>query len=662
MRDLKHYAEDHPNVLDPLNLKDLTLNLPSQNRVTYTTQDSKPVVTRNSADGRYKNGDPVFKYRFNLKKLDLFNQSSPDSNQLEKYFGLTKNSNGIYLYRGGSEALLTGAEIANKNREPDFFEYMAFGIKANSLGHYIGDAMRIIQVGTGLDDPKRHLMQIAANAIDQYDRDNNPTEILYNGQLVIGVESIPYFSGITYYYYIPLFQTLSLLMQPVLWNPALNANPSVITPMQSRVRTEGSFQLKSAQGPQSTVSYTSSSNAINLNSTESFSVKSQTTSFNSTAPSNYLNNGDTELPIGYRMANVSPVVVPHGLGYGVNLVHNTTALFALEYWTGSEWKKYQTINLVANLSAYTGIWPSINSSRGDIQKHLLDPRTIRFGLLEMWRTPSPYPQTSGKPAHLLNSSYNVFAASVTPSTPSFITPQNKEWGYLSINKTGTVNPYYSDPDGVVRPADFSRLDLTSNPLLTNTVGGASPIHLSSAFDSVATLGVVFRDLPFKSLNFTDSVSADFRLLDLFTVNEGDLVYGMIDVHYTEPNDLIYLLDQGKKSFYSTEDLWSVAESKVLTNQLQYTVGLYQDKIINHISDFSKLYASVLDKMIGSASQLKVKERSESILRLVTDHLQTDTYNFLLELNCQDQTSRKRMETYRISVNKKSAEVILIEKL
>ena len=113
---------------------------------------------------------------------------------------------------------------------------------------------------------------------------------------------------------------------------------------------------------------------------------------------------------------------------------------------------------------------------------------------------------------------------------------NQPLGWLQINQgpgsTSTSGAYYADPDGVYRPADgayASTGNVVGLPeVMVGTTGGSSitgsastydsrPVVLNRPFQSVAELGYVFRDTPWRSLDFISPQSGDSALLDVFCV-------------------------------------------------------------------------------------------------------------------------------------------------
>ena len=87
-------------------------------------------------------------------------------------------------------------------------------------------------------------------------------------------------------------------------------------------------------------------------------------------------------------------------------------------------------------------------------------------------------------------------------------------GNYPVNLSSTINAFYSDPDGVVRPADGALADLSSGngcPIYSGTNSPhpsiSRPIVLNRPFRSVAEMGYAFRDTPFASLDFAPPNSA-----------------------------------------------------------------------------------------------------------------------------------------------------------
>lgn len=188
-------------------------------------------------------GEPLVKYRFPLDKLALLEKftgtgtgtlTATDQAQILAYFGLTiaSDANGpsfrhwVYSDRNtvgsGITGIMTLNQVAQQNREPDFFELLQAGILAGSLGVPGKNA------ATGAPNPGRsdqypvngtapspmyqdtddlatlQALRIGANIIDQWDSDSFPTTVTYSPPgaagsanakgcfSVEGIEDLPY--------------------------------------------------------------------------------------------------------------------------------------------------------------------------------------------------------------------------------------------------------------------------------------------------------------------------------------------------------------------------------------------------------------------------------------------------------------------------------------
>jgi Tfp pilus assembly protein PilX len=138
--------------------------------------------------------------------------------------------------------------------------------------------------------------------------------------------------------------------------------------------------------------------------------------------------------------------------------------------------------------------------------------------------------------------------------------------------------YYADPDGVVRPGDgyFSNVN-TGDGIMTYTSAGTGgtavgdttatgngtgnsqhgrrPVILNRPFRSIGELGYVFRDLPFKTLDFFTPSSADAALLDVFSLTDeskvsanvmNSVVAGQVDINNAPLPVLQALVSGGAK--------------------------------------------------------------------------------------------------------------------
>ena len=162
-----------------------------------------------------------------------------------------------------------------------------------------------------------------------------------------------------------------------------------------------------------------------------------------------------------------------------------------------------------------------------------DPRTTRLG-----RTPDNWITGSWLDANdtLFSSTRPGTAATVESShdsPPSFCFFSTalgaNSWspGAVPQNSYATSGSFYfyGDADGVVRRGMAGAVPSATSGIPTMTVstsGGAlvsRPVMLNRPFRSVSELGYVFRDTPWKNLDFSLPESGDNALLDVFCINE-----------------------------------------------------------------------------------------------------------------------------------------------
>src|SRR5207247_7076258 len=124
--------------------------------------------------------------------------------------------------------------------------------------------------------------------------------------------------------------------------------------------------------------------------------------------------------------------------------------------------------------------------------------------------------------------------------------------YLYANNSDS-NIHYTDLDLVQRLGDFTTLGTTDE--MQVALASDRPLILRGAFQngvfqSVAELGHVFRDQPWKTLAFTTASStataksADAGLLDVFTLHESSLEAGKTSLNTKQPLVLKAMLGPG----------------------------------------------------------------------------------------------------------------------
>lgn len=199
---------------------------------------------------------PVLFKRFPLSRLALV-QTDPSARQAagstdeltRKYFGLVAEDDFTWRYQdeeGSNDHIKTLDEVAEVNREPNFFEILKSVIQVGSLGQYRNPVTSTLDslepAANRVDD---HILRIGAAIIDQADKDSYPTRIrfIYDGQTgfgeIYGVEDLPYLYAMKFVAYGKSKNAKQhyFIAQPILWNPH---NPD----RRNETKSPSSFQIK----------------------------------------------------------------------------------------------------------------------------------------------------------------------------------------------------------------------------------------------------------------------------------------------------------------------------------------------------------------------------------------------------------------------------------
>lgn len=321
---------------------------------------------------------------------------------------------------------------------------------------------------------------------------------------------------------------------------------------------------------------------------------------------------------------------------------------------------------------------------------LLDPRTLRFGFSSMGRfstlgrtpaiaTGTSYPvNTERTVCWSLTDKLQQWTCGLIPLSPNFLprvgitgphTAENTpaaifryadnrgdgRTGAVPVGNSpyeGTAQPMYLDMDGVQRSGD-ALWNKDSNSLEPDTVNGVfpmlpiaqrpqdRPLILNRPFLNVGEMGYAFRDLPFKSLDFSSSRSADAALLDLFCIDEGDtatgLVAGRVNLNTKHPEVLkAILIGSTRTPLTPASAQLSVSDSETIANALvTLTTGsapeqgplLYPAELAQRLLDSPALRDS-------PAIPNQIKGQKETAIRSLAALGQTRTWNLMLDVVTQ----------------------------
>jgi len=157
-----------------------------------------------------KASDPVVRKRFPLNRLYWITSGGPFSDATvtisdaatRAVFGLSWDNNAkMWKYLENGNALQgkikTLAEVATAGRDPNFFELLKAAILSGSLGREAGDGVSANGVYDRNTDYQ--IIQIGCNIIDQYRKDDIPTQVQFDATTygtISGVVDLPYINKI----------------------------------------------------------------------------------------------------------------------------------------------------------------------------------------------------------------------------------------------------------------------------------------------------------------------------------------------------------------------------------------------------------------------------------------------------------------------------------
>ncbi len=591
---------------------------------------------------------------------------------VQRDFGLawdpTKTPTGLrWNYVGATGSTVQTAierldQVAAENREPNFFELLKAVILSRSVGlgsgtgnvpTFVGAEGKYYDTTNNLSSDYQ-IMQIGANIIDQWNFNNNiPTFINFGGNELAGIKNLPYLNKLVFKPYwtsqtshgVTTYPFDAWLI-PSLWNPHQNAPPTASQNVQIAM-TSGSLTANTASPTGTTSPPLAGSSTLFMTVDASL--------FGTAA------NPSTNNPSGPTAANgIKPSSLPSGitiskdnLNYGFHVAFatasstaptttSTTAYpnfpapctFELQVQVSTSpavWKAYQRWTGCANTTPVVCQSPSTwinNTTLQDPEFVTLDPRTLRFGAWANAAKQSAVATdyTTGVLTTSETSAGVYEAITALPPQPPgsmFATSPIAQLYKYANNTDPTV--YYKDLDTLQRRGDIISSSTTAT-LLTDFVD--RPRILNRPFQSVAELGQVFRDQPWKTLDFGDFNTttvpgADAGLLDLFTLHESGLEAGKTSFNTRQTPVLTAILSNATKS---------------LTDGTTVISSTQRDSIVNALVALQPMVrkTDLLTGLAGNATvtALGTKEARELVIRAFSDACQTRTWNLMIDVVAQ----------------------------
>jgi hypothetical protein len=597
---------------------------------------------------------------------------------IQRDFGLLWNSTSNrwdYVGPTGSTvqpSIETLWQVANEppGREPNFFELLkaailngSVGMGSGSSGNTFVAAQSRYYDNSGASGPTAadyQIMQIGANIINQWDSGNVP--IFFNfydntgNYELAGIKNLPYLNKLVFKPYWGSSSTFDAWLVPSLWNPHQNAPPasqSIIVAMPNATQSMTAV-LTDSGSPPSVTSTAVVGAARQLMTVDAHDFGTSTSPSGPTNATPDSQSTITQMPnnaghyYGFHFAFTIPPGVTRSNAQTAYPDFGSGCDFELQVQVGTTWKTYQRWkncgpNHPLIFQPPTTGNPWNNNGLQDPEFVTLDPRTLRFGVWGNVYTSSNNNTgdlTAGIQTTLDTPPVEIVdgGSALAPNGTNFVSPTSQNL-YLYANNIDS-GVYYTDLDGVKRRGDFTTLSTTDEMQVALSADRSLMLNgafQNGVFQSVAELGHVFRDQPWKTLNFTSASSdpnfpmksADAGLLDVFTLHESSMEAGKTSLNTKQPNVLKAILGQGtsggaiKRLAGGTGDLITQAQRDAIVTALQSL-----QPIVNKTELVSRLASN------SSVTGLGNKEARESVVRALSDAGQTRTWNLLIDLIAQ----------------------------
>jgi hypothetical protein len=311
-----------------------------------------------------------------------------------------------------------------------------------------------------------------------------------------------------------------------------------------------------------------------------------------------------------------------------------------------------------------------------------DPRSTRFGIFQMDTNPttnsrivlSLWPSASATVPNGFGGAIGTSFPGPVEHAPNRFSSAAYYPATFSINTSTTdvrdnATTVYADNDGVVRPADAiypgaAGTTGASTPYYTGSTS-YHPIMLNRPFRNVGELGYVFRDLPWKTLDFFTDKSADAGLLDIFTINDGPpglgigglgvismatptVTAGNVNVNSTQPTDLqpVFagaILNELNPTTVNKTGA-GPTDAPVLAQNIVDATSAPPMQNKAELITRAGLPTRILPT--GSNDNQAVKERREVVPRAMSSTSQTRVWNVLIDVVAQSGHYKPNAQTLR----------------
>jgi hypothetical protein len=165
------------------------------------------------------------------------------------------------------------------------------------------------------------------------------------------------------------------------------------------------------------------------------------------------------------------------------------------------------------------------------------------------------------------------------------------------------------------------------------------VILNRPFRSVAELGYAFRDLPFKSIDFFTTNSADAGLLDTFCLTESTIsgvTAGVINPNSANQPVLKAVLAGVLKDELTPSSTLSVDPGSEADRIATTVTNVTATNPLLNRSELATRVAPVLapTSFTNNPADAEIKARRESVLRALADVSNTRTWNVMIDVIAQ----------------------------
>jgi len=381
-------------------------------------------------------------------------------------------------------------------------------------------------------------------------------------------------------------------------------------------------------------------------------------------------------PNNFGSAGVDSTGLGAATSFAVGWVDSSDRFHPYSFLTGAFIYGYGEGKLDANTIQDRRIGTVFNEIPKGHKDMLVDPRTTRFShIFKYFGQPSEF---VGNNTLFPDKNKDWKANTCRPQGMGFQYIDNggiyhgsgiyvTDWAYN--NESGSA--YYADPDGVVRPGDgLAGIPQTGDGMMLftsnaspqdgsvyasgdsggNVQHGRRPVILNRPFQSVGELGYAFRDLPFKSLDFFTTASADAGLLDVFSLEDSanvlsdrleSVVAGRINFNFSPSPVIAAVLEgAGKKDLDVNYNL-SNESGLIATGLANYLKPDAGNSPLSNPADLVQVLgmdpntrSGVVRNAYASSSDRGNKAYLEAPVRALANVSETRTWNLFIDVIAQ----------------------------